>query len=64
MLRRLTLTLSLVRARRPFRLARLLPILLALAMASSACTSGPKPGERFDLPEWEGRRTPEHFGAA
>jgi hypothetical protein len=44
MLRRLTLTLSLVRARRPFRLARLLPILLALAMASSACTSGPSPG--------------------
>ena len=24
----------------------------------------PQPGDRFDLPKWEGRRTPEHFGAA
>lgn len=44
MLRRLTRTLSLVRARRRFRPARLLPILLAFALASSACTSGPSPG--------------------
>jgi hypothetical protein len=44
MLRRLTRPLSLVRARGPFRPARLLPILLALALAASACTSGPSPG--------------------
>ena len=44
MLRRLTRTLSLVRARSQFRPARLLSILLALALASSACTSGPTPG--------------------
>jgi len=44
MFRRLIRTLSLLRVRSPFRPARLLPILLALALASSACTSGPSPG--------------------
>jgi len=41
LLRSLTRTHSLVRAQTPFRPARLLPILLALALAASACTSGP-----------------------
>jgi hypothetical protein len=44
MLRRLTRPPSLVRARGPFRPARLLPILLSLALAASACTSGRSPG--------------------
>ena len=44
MLRRVTRPPSLVRARGAFRPARLLPILLALALAASACTSGPSPG--------------------
>ena len=44
MLRGLTRTLSLVRARTRLRPVRLLPILLALALSSSACTSGASPG--------------------
>ena len=40
---RLTRTPCLVRARSPFRPACLLPILLALALASSACTSSSSP---------------------
>ena len=40
---RLTRTPCLVRARSPFRPACLLPIFLALALASSACTSSPSP---------------------
>ena len=43
LLHRLTRILYLVRASSRFRLARLLPILLALALASSACTSTPSP---------------------
>lgn len=44
MLRRLTRPLFIVRARSPFGPARLLPILLALVLASSGCTSRPSPG--------------------
>jgi hypothetical protein len=40
---RLTRTPCLVRARSPFGPACLLPILLALALASSACTSSSSP---------------------
>jgi hypothetical protein len=43
LLHRLTRTPCLVRARSPFRPAGLLPILLALALASSACTSSQSP---------------------
>jgi hypothetical protein len=43
LLHRLTRTPGLVRARSPFRPSRLLPFLLAFALASSACTSGPSP---------------------
>jgi hypothetical protein len=43
LLHRLTRTLCLVRAPSRFRPAGVLPILLALVLASSACTSGPSP---------------------